>query len=125
MKLCIPTVDNRRLQGRLSAHFGSAPYFTLVDSETGSVEVVENHHAEHGHGTCEPSAALENRRVDAVICSGLGRRAFARLNSAGIAVYVSDSAEVSTAVEAFRAGTLRRLTADEACHGGHRHGHAD
>lgn len=124
MKLCIPTLDDGGARGRLSPHFGSAPYFTLVDLETGELQVVENRHSHHEHGSCEPSAALKGHAVGTVICPGLGRRAFARLKRAGIVVYVSDEDDVSAALAAFRTGKVRRLTAEEACHGGRRHAHS-
>lgn len=125
MKLCIPTLDEGRLKGRLSSHFGSAPFFTMIDSQTGNVEVIENRHSSHEHGSCEPSEELVGHLVDAVICPGLGRRAFGRLTDAGIAVFVTDDEDVSAAVEAFRAGALARLTSEQACHGGRRHAHPE
>lgn len=123
MRLCIPTVDDRGLEGRLSHHFGSAPYFTLVDSETGSVEVVANPHGEHEPGTCHSAEALTAYGVGAVVCMGmgLGRRAFGRLRHMGLPVFVTEDEEASTALKAFRAGRLRRLTSERACHGGRRH----
>ena len=121
MRLCIPTLDDRREKGHVSEHFGSAPYFTLVDSATGDIEVLENRHSHHEHGACEPATILRDHSVDAVICPGLGRRAFARLSDAGIVVYVSRDRIVSRAVEAFQTGGLRRLTSEEACHGGRGH----
>jgi predicted Fe-Mo cluster-binding NifX family protein len=127
MKLCMPTVDEAGLAGRMAGHFGSAPYFTYVDSDSGAVEVVANAHAHHEHGSCAPATGMSGRAVDAVICHGLGRRALAGLAAAGIPVYVTAEESVAGAVEEFRFGGLAVLTEDAACHGGHghqRHGHA-
>ena len=33
MKICIPTMDDRGREGMPSDHFGSAPFFTFVDTE--------------------------------------------------------------------------------------------
>lgn len=123
MKLCIPTDDDQGLAGQLSSHFGSAPYFTLVDSETGDVRVVLNVHAEHEPGACVSAQALMGYGVGAVICRGLGRRAFGRLRVMGLPVYVAEDEEVADALEAFRAGRLARLTSEAACHGGRGGGH--
>jgi len=121
MKLCIPTLDDRGLEGMPSDHFGSAPYFTFVDSETGEVEAVRNGGAHHVHGACRPLDFLGTRPVDAILCRGLGKRAFSRLRAGGISVFVTLETDVAATVEAFKAGRLRQLTSEEACHG-HSHG---
>jgi predicted Fe-Mo cluster-binding NifX family protein len=123
MKLCIPTMDDRGLEGMPSDHFGSAPYFTFVDSETGEVEAVRNKGAHHVHGACRPLDFLGTRPVNAILCRGLGKRAFSRLQAGGIEVYVTLEADVSATLEAFKGGRLRKLTSEEACHG-HSHGHS-
>lgn len=126
MKLCVPTMDNRGLQGMPSDHFGSAPFFTFVDTESGSVEAVRNGGAHHVHGACKPLEFLGKRPVDAIVCRGLGQRAFGRLQGAGIDIYVTLERDVGTSVEALKAGRLRQLTSEEACHGhgeGDDHGH--
>jgi predicted Fe-Mo cluster-binding NifX family protein len=127
MKLCIPTLDDRGSEGMPSDHFGSAPFFTFVDSETGAVETVRNGGAHHVHGACRPLDFLGTRPVDAILCRGLGKRAFSRLQAGGISVFVTLETDVAASVEAFKAGRLRQLTSEEACHGhshgaGHSHG---
>lgn len=122
MRLCIPTVDAAGLEGRLSGHFGSAPYYTLVETETRAVEVVANGHAEHEHGRCDAASSLQGLNVDAVVCQGLGRRAFAGLRDVGIAVFVAEPGTVSSALVAFGEGRARRMASEEACRGGHQHG---
>jgi hypothetical protein len=49
MKICIPTHDERGLQSEVFGHFGSAPFFTLVDSESGEV-VLQDGSAIHTAG---------------------------------------------------------------------------
>ena len=36
MKICIPVNENNGVDSSVSAHFGSAPFFMIVDSDTGS-----------------------------------------------------------------------------------------
>jgi len=122
MKLCIPTDDERGLMGRLSSHFGSAPFFTLVDSETGEARVVANLHEQHEPGTCQSAEALRGYGVGAVVCRGLGRRAFARLRNMGLPVFVTDGEDPAEALAKYRSGRLDRLTSESACHGGRHHG---
>ena len=129
MRICIPTLDDRGLESMPSDHFGSAPYFTFVDTEGGEVEVQPNAGANHVHGACRPLDFLGTRTVDAIVCRGLGKRAFVRLQGSGIEVYVTLEVDVEGTVSAFKDGRLKRLESEEACHGhshdhGHGHGHA-
>jgi predicted Fe-Mo cluster-binding NifX family protein len=123
MKLCIPTEDEAGLGGRLSSHFGRAPYFTVVESGTGVPVVLLNGRARHEHGECgDAASAFDGRGVEAVVCRGVGRRALAGLAERGVAVFVTDAATVAEAVLAFREGRLSPVTLNEACAGGHAHG---
>jgi predicted Fe-Mo cluster-binding NifX family protein len=128
VRILIPTHDNGGLEARPHDHFGSAPCFTLVDTDTEEVEVVVNPGAHHAHGQCRPLQMLRGHRFDAIVCRGMGRRALARLNEQGIDVFVCDRPAVADIARAMVAGQATRLTALEACHGHahgsrHRHGH--
>ena len=117
MKVCIPTTDESGLNSTASEHFGSAPFFTLVDTESGQLEVIRNAGRDHEHGTCHPMSHLTPRHLDAVICQGMGRRALASLQEAGIDVLVTDKETVSEMIAAARKGELSRLPGEEACLG--------
>lgn len=118
MRICIPTQDDRGLEARLSEHFGSAPFFTYVDTVTGRLDVVANAGSVHEHGQCDPTRALESAAAQTVVCRGLGRRALERLGQIGVGVYVTDATVIRLALEAYSAGRLPILTPDGAC-GGH------
>lgn len=125
MKLCIPTMDDRGMEAVTSDHFGSAPFFTLVDTETGECETIANRDS-RAHGTCQPLEFLGPSSVDVMLCKGLGRRAFARLQSAGVDVYVTREGNVKSSVEAFQEDRLQAMNERQACggrHGGHHGGH--
>ena len=122
MILCMPTMDGTGLDDRLSGHFGSAPYFTVVESGTGRTEVIANGHARHEHGHCRPTQSLQGRGVEAVVCRGLGRRALARLNGEGITVLVTEAETVVEALKAYVSGAVVPLDEAGACQGGHSHG---
>lgn len=123
MRLCIPTMNERGLEAPLSAHFGSAPYYTVVETETGKVQVAANPRAEHEHGHCQPVAGIADLAPDAVVCMGLGRRALDRLQAAGIQVFIARATQVSEALTQFRSGELAPFTLADSCCGGHEHGH--
>jgi predicted Fe-Mo cluster-binding NifX family protein len=120
MKICIPTQGDEGLEAAVAAHWGRAAFLTLVDTENGEVAVLPN--APHGEGHCRPTGPLEDRGVEAILCSGVGRRAVAALEEAGIRVLVTQAQRVDEAVEALRNGTIRVLGANEACGGHHGEG---
>jgi len=118
MNLCIPVAENQALNSIVYGHFGSAPLFLLVDSETLSVEPLTNHDEHHVHGACHPLKALAGRAVDAVIVGGIGAGAVRGLRQAGIAVYRSSAQTVAETVARFNAGELAEIDVQHAC-GGH------
>lgn len=119
MRICIPTHGDEGLTAAVAGHLGRAPFLTVVDTDSGEVAVLEN--APHGNGHCHPTAVIEGRGVDAILCSGVGRRAVAALEGAGVRVLVTQAQRVDEAVEALRRGAVRVLGASEAC-GGHHEG---
>ncbi|MGD8728016.1 MAG: NifB/NifX family molybdenum-iron cluster-binding protein [Gemmatimonadales bacterium] len=122
MKICIPTESDAGLEARAYGHFGSAPFFTIVDTATSAVEIISNGGAQHAHGQCNPLNGLKAHRLDAVVCRGMGKRALARLNQAGVSVLLVERDRVADIVDAVNGGETTLLTADHAC-GGHQHGH--
>lgn len=57
MLACIPTEDDTGLEARICGHFGSAPFFTLVDTESRAIRIVSNGNTHHAHGTPPPETA--------------------------------------------------------------------
>jgi predicted Fe-Mo cluster-binding NifX family protein len=122
MRICIPTADGSGPGAAVFAHFGSAPCFTLLDTEGGEPEVLVNRNAHHAHGTCHPLSQLEGRGIDAIVTGGIGHRALAGLHSAGLKVYRAPrSATVADIIRALGDGSLAELVDVHAC-GGHGHG---
>ncbi len=123
MHVCIPVTENNGLQSRTSDHFGSAPFFMIVDTDSGACRAVANGDHHHRHGACQPLAALAGERVDGFVVKGIGRGALARLQEASIQVLLSDSPTVADAVAALGSGRLRSVSIEGAC-GGRGHGQA-
>jgi predicted Fe-Mo cluster-binding NifX family protein len=122
MKLCIPTTDDSGMEARVSGHFGSAPYFTLVDLDSGQLEALPNPDCHTSPGACFHVPVLTARKVDTLAVVGLGRRALAGLNEAGIDVVRAHGATVSAVLDSIHAGKAPAMSVDAACGGG-RHGH--
>lgn len=111
MRLCIPTMDDGGLKAVPSDHFGSAPFFTLVDTDTERVELVRNADHHHEHGRCDPIRSLETEGIDLVVCQGMGRRAMTLLSEAGIPFFITWKPDVAAILVAHR----ERRLGQEAC----------
>lgn len=122
MNICIPVDEDKGLQSQVCAHFGSAPAFMIVDTDTGSCRAIRNNNQHDGHGMCMPLQSLQGEHIDGMLVGGIGMGALNKLNAANIQVYVSDLATVAETLAAFKAGTLRLMQPNMAC-AGHSHGH--
>jgi predicted Fe-Mo cluster-binding NifX family protein len=124
MQICIPVIEDRGLESRVSGHFGSAPGFMIVDTDSGGCRLIGNHNEHHAHGMCQPLAALAGESVDGIIVGGIGMGALMKLQAAGITVYQANRPTVAEVIAAFKAGTLVKVDENGACashHGHHQH----
>lgn len=119
MKIGVPTLGSSGLEGRVSPHFGRAPTFTIVDTETGEVSVVPNT-SRHAGGRGNAPEQLAKNDVRVMLCSGLGPRAIRMFEQFGIEVFVGAGGAVKEALEKWRSGELREATNKDACEQ-HRH----
>lgn len=117
MKICIPTMGSKGLEERVHEHFGGAPFFTLVETQTGAVEIIDNQNQHHSHGSCHPMLSLNGKGVEAVVTSGMGRRAIEMLNDGNVKVYRAEGATVADIVNQYKSGVLTELTPETACAG--------
>ena len=115
MDICIPIDEDNGLQSRVCAHFGSAPAFMIVDTETGTCRAVPNTSQHHAHGMCMPLASLQGESIDGIVVGGIGMGALNKLMAANISVYLSEQGTVAETVAAFKAGTLKPMQPGMAC----------
>ena len=116
MKIAFPVQEDMGLESTLYGHFGSAPHFVVVDSDTRTVAALPNRDLEHEHGACRPLEAL-GTAVDAVVAGGIGGGALAGLHAAGVKVYRGVEGTVRENLEMFKAGHLPEFTPDHTCAG--------
>lgn len=121
MKICIPTETKEGKQAKVHAHFGSAKYFTIYDTEKDTVNVIDNTNAHHSHGICHPIGVLGTASIDVVVCQGMGMRAVQKLNEGGIKAYQTFGDTITEVIEKYRRSELKEITAQNACtqHGCH------
>ena len=98
----------------LSQHFGRAPTFTIVDTESGKVTVIENK-SDHMGGTGKPPEQIKGTGSNVVVCSGLGPSALTMLVSYGMHVFVGASGTARDAIDQFKNGSLKTATLESAC----------
>lgn len=126
MRLCCPIDEDRGLDSPVCAHFGGAPLFLVLDTESGVCEALPNRNLDHQHGACQPLLSLEGAAIDAVAVGGIGRGALTKLMAAGLKVYRATKPTVRELLEEHRAGALQLVGLDQACshhgHGGGCHG---
>jgi len=118
MKVCFPVKDVADIESEVYGHFGSAPAFVIIDSDTRAITVVNNGDRHHAHGMCNPIAALEGQHVDAVVVGGIGGGALTKLNGAGIIVYKTMGKTVRENIELLRSKKLPQFQPGHVC-GGH------
>ena len=95
------------LDDGVDARFGRCAYFLIVDSDSMSLESVENPNTALGGGAGIQSAQMMSEKgVKVVLTGNCGPNAFRTFGAAGIEVIVGVSGSVRQAVEAFKAGGL-------------------
>jgi len=125
MRLCVPVTEDKGLDSPVSAHFGSAPLFLVVDTESGACRTLPNRDLHHAHGMCRPLASLTGEELDGIAVGGIGLGALGKLAAASLRVFISREATVRDTVAALEAGTLKEATPATACgHHGAGHGAA-
>ena len=96
-------------------HFGSAPFFAIQDLQAGTLELLENNHDNHEHGSCTPVGLLQELGVEMVVCQGMGLRAIQNLKVAGIKVRQSQPAILSEILGNLE--SLPEMSGEGACQG--------
>jgi predicted Fe-Mo cluster-binding NifX family protein len=121
MKICFPAETLQGMNSTVYGHFGSAPGFVVVDTQTMAVEEIANGDLHHDHGMCQPLKALGGREVDAVVVAAIGMGALQRLQSQGIKVYRAAQGTVSDNMDLYNGNRLPEFEAKFTC-AGHEHG---
>ncbi|MEM5786459.1 MAG: NifB/NifX family molybdenum-iron cluster-binding protein [Syntrophobacteraceae bacterium] len=117
MKICFPTRNLQGLDSAVYEHFGSAPGFVIVDTESKKVEEIKNDDLHHAHGMCQPLKALGGNKVDAVAVGGIGAGALMKLQAEGVRVYRAAQGTVGENIEFLLKGHLPEFDAKFTCSG--------
>ena len=117
MKVCFPANASPCLESEVYGHFGSAPSFVLVDTETNETREISNGDQHHTQGMCSPIRALGGSEIDCVVVGGIGGGALTKLNQAGISVYKAMGLTVQDNLDLLQAGRLPVFQPGHVCAG--------
>jgi predicted Fe-Mo cluster-binding NifX family protein len=123
MNICIPSQDDRGLDSEVHDHFGSGPWFTIVNTENDQAKPVRNPSCHQSVGSCHHIDMLRAKNVAVVVSSGMGRRAWSSLREAEITVLAAPARGVKDIVAAVKEGDAPPRALESACTGGHGHHH--
>lgn len=120
MKICFPVSTPNGMESEVYGHFGSAPVFLVVETDSNKITTISNRDQHHVHGMCNPMKALDNQKVDAIVGGGIGAGALSRLNQLGIKVFRAQALTVKENITMLKTHDLPEFTMSHCCSG---HGH--
>lgn len=108
MKIAITAETAAGLDSPVAQHFGHAPHFVLVQLENDGVkatEVVANPFAE-SHEPGQIPTFIQQQGAEVMISGGMGGRAIAFFQEAGVQTATGATGTVRDALQAYLSGTL-------------------
>ncbi|NEX18265.1 MAG: dinitrogenase iron-molybdenum cofactor biosynthesis protein [Halochromatium sp.] len=108
MKIAVTAETDQGLESPVAQHFGHAPYFVLAQLENGAVksaEVITNPFAE-SHEPGQIPTFIQEQGAEVMISGGMGGRAIAFFQQAGVQTATGASGTVNQALQAYLSGTL-------------------
>ena len=118
MQVVFPSNSDLGLTGSVYNHFGSAPFFVLVDTETNEYQVIPNKDKDHDHGHCRPMKAMDGLLPQAVVVGGIGKGALKKLTDSGVKVFRASEGSVKHNLALLQSQRLAEFTQMQTC-GGH------
>jgi predicted Fe-Mo cluster-binding NifX family protein len=115
MKVGFAVHSDQGIASKVYDHFGSAPAFIIVDTETKGPISVNNKDLNHVHGACNPIMALDGHGVNAMVVGGIGAGAINKLNAMGVKVYAAAALTVKENLDLLIENRLQELSVYNAC----------
>ena len=108
MKIAV-TSSGPTLDDQIDPRFGRASLFLVIDTETGTIEAVDNKQnlqAAQGAGIQAAETVVE-QGAEVAITGHCGPNAFRTLSAGGVKIIIGAAGTVGEVVEKFKAGELR------------------
>lgn len=96
----------------LDPRFGRAGGFVVYDSETGSMELLDNTQnlgSPQGAGI-QAAKIIINAGASAVITGNVGPKAYSTLSAGKVEIFLCEGGTVGEAIEEYRKGTLQKAS---------------
>ena len=103
------------LDSEVDPRFGRAPYFVVVDTDSMDFEVIDNEqnlNAPQGAGI-QAAQLVTKHRIQGVLTGHCGPKAYQTLTAAGVPVHSGVSGTVREAVDRFKRGEFKALSAPD------------
>ncbi|WP_321494217.1 NifB/NifX family molybdenum-iron cluster-binding protein [uncultured Desulfobacter sp.] len=117
MKLCI-TSTGKEINANVDPRFGRAPWFLIIDTDTGNIiEAVENHAATQGQGAgISATNLLSDKNIDAILTGAVGPNAAQVFQTTGISLVegLSPQDTVQEALAKFKQGSYAQAKTSQS-----------
>ena len=104
----MPTMGYKGFDEEIGKHFGRAPTYTIIDTNNDIISIIENTN-EHTGRMSLLAEILAKYEVDAIICSGLERRAIMLFNQCRIKVFTGAQGTVRNTYNLWRDNKLQEV----------------
>jgi predicted Fe-Mo cluster-binding NifX family protein len=118
MKIAVSAAGDT-IESGMDMRFGRAPYFIIIDQDTGEYKTVDNGAAQSSGGAGIAAAQMiVDKGVNAVITGNVGPNAMRVLAAGDIPVYGGRHATVRENIEEFKKGLLEMINTTVPAHFG-------
>ena len=115
MRIAFPVKENKGLESVMDDHFGTAGYFLIVDTQTRSIEFMENQKLSGEETKCKTTVLGKDPGVDAVITNCLGDGSRRSLTSSNIKVFQAKKQTVLENLELMEKNELKLFHMFDIC----------
>jgi len=115
MKIAFPIENNKGLESLIYDHFGRAPEFLIVDTETLSCQPISNNKLSDENSGCKSHVFTDHPEVNAIITECIGDGSLRNLTKAGIKVYKATKGSINKHIDLFNGGSLNLFHMLDIC----------
>ncbi len=109
VKIIIPA-EKKTMESPICLSFGRAPFFLVMDTESGAFEIIENKaEAVQGGAGIKAAQLVLDAGAEAVIAYRMGQNAFDVLKKAKVQLLRAEGETAAEAAALFNAGKLKEL----------------
>ncbi len=115
MKICLPVMDDLGLESRISSHFGSAPFYLLVDLGSYECRTIPNLARSKGECACDTFHSRILDEASGFIVHAMGRPAWMNLRRQSSPVFKAKERLVKQALDSYLKNQLSEIQMTDMC----------